>query len=430
MMGRPRKRQAKLFYTGWNLSERIPDDHPLRRIRQLVPFDTVRSRVADCYGYNGHEGLDPALILKLLFLLFYENVRSERELMRQLPMRLDWLWFCELDLDDPIPHHSVLSKARRRWGLEIFEEVFAEVLRVCVSAGLVDAQTVYADATVLKADASVDSRIPRCLWQQLEAEASEDSSPAGTEEAISSRTPPPAADRQADQLPPAPQGKFNAETVSRTDPDATTTCRPGRGVMVGYQDHSLVDDRHGVVLATVAAPADYDEAAMLEVLLDKQELYIGHLPQRVVGDSAYGTRENLTRLRARRIQPYLKRRGGRLKEPCDWRHLPDGCDPQVARRLMTRRLWRAEGRFAEAHVRYGHRRCRWRRRWRVQIQCYLVAMVQNVGKLLRYGNWPRLAGSCTASISSCLFCLGKVLLILRNAFLAECRRWILIRNPS
>ena len=107
MMGRPRKRQAKLFYTGWNLSERIPDDHPLRRIRQLVPFDTVRSRVADCYGYNGHEGLDPALILKLLFLLFYENVRSERELMRQLPMRLDWLWFCELDLDDPIPHHSV-----------------------------------------------------------------------------------------------------------------------------------------------------------------------------------------------------------------------------------------------------------------------------------------------------------------------------------
>ena len=62
--------------------------------------------------------------LKLYFLLFYENVASERALMAQLPLRLDWLWFCGYDLDEPTPDHSVLSKARRRWGREAFAEFF------------------------------------------------------------------------------------------------------------------------------------------------------------------------------------------------------------------------------------------------------------------------------------------------------------------
>jgi hypothetical protein len=41
------------------------------------------------------------------------NVRSERELMDTIPFRLDWLWFLGYDLDDEIPNHSVLSKAKR-----------------------------------------------------------------------------------------------------------------------------------------------------------------------------------------------------------------------------------------------------------------------------------------------------------------------------
>ncbi len=59
-------------------------------------------------------------------------------------------------------------------------------------------------------------------------------------------------------------------------------------------------------------------------------------------------------------------------------------DKGRAVRLMRRRQHVAEGRFAEAHVRMGHRRCRHRRRWRVQIQCYLVAMAQNALQLIRH----------------------------------------------
>ena len=112
MMGKAVSREANLFHVGFNLDDRVPADHPLRRIDRVIDFSFVRPIVAALYGYNGHASLDPALVLRLLFLCFVENVRSERELMRQLPLRLDWLWFCGLDLDDDMPDHSVLSKAR------------------------------------------------------------------------------------------------------------------------------------------------------------------------------------------------------------------------------------------------------------------------------------------------------------------------------
>ena len=398
MMDKAKRVQPKLFYVGVNLSDRIRADHPLRRIKQLVDFGLVRERVRGLYGQNGHESLDPALVLKLMFLGFWGTVRSERELLRELPLRMDWLWFCELDLEDSIPDHSVLSKARRRWGLEVFEEVFGHVLELCVAGGLIDGETVYADATVLKANASLDSRVPRWYWRELEGHSGEGVGGEDSDRGGGARTPPAPQDTQAQELPPPPQGRFNAATVSPTDPDAATTSRRGREVVMGYRDHSLIDDKHGVVLATVATAADYDESSMLEGLLDKQKQYLGRSPRRVVGDSSYGTRRNLESLERAGIEAYLKRRGGR-KGCGNWvEGFPGGWRRRVAVRLMRRRLHTAEGRFAEAHVRYDHRRCRWRRRWRVQIQCYLVAVVQNLGKLLRYGRWPRLAAGQSAGI--------------------------------
>jgi transposase len=391
MMGKGKRLQGKMFYVGLTLSDRIPQEHPLRRIKALVDFGFVRRRVAGRYGYNGNVSLDPALVLKLMFLLFYESVRSERELMRTLGYRLDWLWFCDLDLDEAIPDHSVLSKARRRWGLKVFEEVFAEVLRVCVEAGLVDGQTAYVDSTVLRANASLASRIPRRLWEQLEGALGRDGEAGGQPEGgeDSDRRGPPDPDTQAAELPPPPAGPFNARTVSRTDPDSATTTRRGAPTVLGYRDHSVVDGRCGVVVATVATSADYDDGAMLETVLAKQRQYTGRGPKRVVGDSAYGTRANLKRMRDLGITPYLKRRASKADRRGWLERLAEECDPRVAQALMRRRLHTAEGRFAEAHVRYNHRRCRWRRRWRVQIQCYLVGIVQNVGKLLR---WARRAG--------------------------------------
>lgn len=396
MMGRPIEGQSKLFYVGLNLDERVPPDHPLRRIASAVDFGFVRARVASLYGINGNESVDPTLLLKLLFLLFYERVRSERELMKQLPLRLDWMWFCGLDLDAKIPDHSVLSKARGRWGVEVFEDVFTRVLRQCAEAGLVDGTTAYADSTVLKADASVGSRVPRALWAQMEHGL-------GVE---TGRPTAPPEDRQT--LPPAPAGRFNAQIVSPTDPDAATTKRRGSGVTLGYRDHTLVDAKRGVVTATIATPADYDDSVMLVPLLDRHRSTLGDDPALVAADSQYGTRSNYAALKQRGVKPYLKPRPGRRGSARWWTHLPAECRPDVAVRVLTRRQTGAEGRFADAHRQHEHRRCRWRRRWRVQIQCSLVATVQNIRKLVKWGTKPgrAIAAASTRSTAG----LSRVLL--------------------
>ena len=414
MMGKPQKRTPKLFYAGVNIEERVPQDNLYRQLDAAVCFDQVRAIVADCYGHNGHESLDPVVVLKLMLIAFLDHVRSERELMKVLPLRLDWLWFCGLDLDSPIPDHSVLSKARQRWGEERFAALFGEILAQCQEAGLVEGDTVHVDSTLLKANADVGSRLPRELWRQMEqaAGATQDppasgspssaaASPAASPAPAAPQAPLALADRPKGLvLPPAPQGAFNRTWVCRTDPDAGTTKRRGRGITLGYRDHTLVDDRCGIVLATVATGAHYHDAALLPVLLDQAEEIAGIRVRRVVGDSQYGSLENRQRLKRRHVQGYLKTCKTSGQADQHWSELvPGEMDLPVARRLFKRRQHVAEGRFADAHQRMDHRRCRWRGRRNVQIQCYLMGMGQNAKKLARYGR--RGPGRRAARIHPC-----------------------------
>ena len=156
MMGQ-HEGQKELFSYQVDLDRRVQADHPLRRVRAMIDFTFARDAVAHTYGDNGNVSVDPVVLLKLMFLLFHENVRSERELVRRLPERLDWLWFLGYGLDDAAPNHSVLSKARARWGGELFEELFVRTVRQCVEAGLVDGTKVHVDGSLIDADASRDS---------------------------------------------------------------------------------------------------------------------------------------------------------------------------------------------------------------------------------------------------------------------------------
>jgi transposase len=149
--------QKSLFAYGINLDARVRKDNPLRRIAEVIDFSFVRDEVRKLYGRKGHESVDPEIILKLMFLLFLDNVKSERELMRIIPERLDYLWFLGYSLDDEVPNHSVLSKARNRWGREVFEQFFVRSVQQCVEAGLVGGETIHVDGSVIAADASQGS---------------------------------------------------------------------------------------------------------------------------------------------------------------------------------------------------------------------------------------------------------------------------------
>ena len=157
MMGRQSDTQQKLFYPCLNLDKRIRKDHVLRKINSHIDFDFIYKQVEDLYGSNGNVSVPPPVILKMMFLLIFYNVRSERELIQTIPERLDWLWFLGYDLDDDIPNHSVLSKARLRWGQKAFKHFFEHIVLQCADAELIDGSKIFTDASLVQADASNNS---------------------------------------------------------------------------------------------------------------------------------------------------------------------------------------------------------------------------------------------------------------------------------
>ena len=157
MMGHQNDYQHKLFINGFNLDKRIRKDHILRKISENIDFDFIYKEVEDTYGINGNTSVPPPVILKIMLLFFLYEIRSERELMEIIPERLDWLWFLGYDLEDEIPNHSVLSKARARWGTRAFKRFFDRIVYQCVEEGLVDGRKGFLDASLIDADASNNS---------------------------------------------------------------------------------------------------------------------------------------------------------------------------------------------------------------------------------------------------------------------------------
>ena len=80
MMGE-QKSEPQLFNYAVNLEQRVRANHPLRAVKAAIDFGIVREEVAHCYGDNGNVSIDPVVILKMMFLLFFDDIASERELM-------------------------------------------------------------------------------------------------------------------------------------------------------------------------------------------------------------------------------------------------------------------------------------------------------------------------------------------------------------
>jgi len=133
MMGE-QKSERELFNYAVNLEKRVRSNHPLRRVAAAIDFGFVREEVAHRYGKNGNESVAPEVILKMMFLLFFDDIKSERELMEVIAERLYYLWFLDYGLEEKVRDHSVLSKARARWGKKVFESLFVRTVAQCVRA--------------------------------------------------------------------------------------------------------------------------------------------------------------------------------------------------------------------------------------------------------------------------------------------------------
>src|SRR6266568_4985624 len=288
MMGE-QKSEPQLFNYAVNLEKRVRANHPLRQVKAAIDFGFVREEVAHCYGKNGNESVAPEVILKMMFLLFFDDIKSERELMEVIGERLDYLWFLDYRLDEKIPDHSVLSKARARWGKEVFESLFVRTVAQCVEAGLVDGSKLHVDGSLVDADAAKESVIkgtPELITALKQAYQATES-------------------KLEDSSTPQSYQAVNDRMMSQSDPDAAMARKGSGDLRPRYQHHRVIDDQKGVITATETTPGSIAENKKLMELLDQHESNTRCQAQIVIADAKYGTTENYVACQQRGMTTHL-----------------------------------------------------------------------------------------------------------------------------
>src|SRR5689334_2779229 len=157
MMGRQRRDQGRLFYE-FRLEDRIPENHLLRRMNVFVTvaLADLHKELEPHYSDIGRPSIDPELMIRMLIVGYCYGIRSERKLTQEVELHLAYRWFCKLDLDDKVPHHSTFSENRlhRFRESDVFRHIFERVVAVCMAAGLVKGEGFAVDASVMEANAS------------------------------------------------------------------------------------------------------------------------------------------------------------------------------------------------------------------------------------------------------------------------------------
>ena len=291
MMGQQRRTESLFYY--FRLEEQIPADHLLRMIDGYVDFSFVREQLKDFYKPTGRPSIDPEVLLRLLLVGYLYGITSERRLVDEVRMHLAYRWFTRLSFDQEIPDHSTFSKNRhgrfRQSG--VFRKVFEEIVRRCLQAGFVEGRNLAVDGTLVGANASQQSRVPR---ERL------------VEAAKLSRTVQEYLTELEQQNPVADSERSPKlqEKVSTTDPDATWAVKSGRATL-GYYDNYLVDTTSRVILSVDATPALFSQEVLAARRMIDHVSQFGVRPQNLAADKAYGSGEFLAWLLARNIQPHI-----------------------------------------------------------------------------------------------------------------------------
>jgi transposase len=161
MMGTKGGDQDRLFYS-FNLDKHVPADHLLRRIDRFLDLSELRRHLEPFYSHTGRPSVDPELMIRMLLVGYCFGIRSERRLCEEVHLNLAYRWFCRLGLEDEVPDHSSFSKNRhgRFRESDLFRQLFENVVRRCMSEGLVRGEGFAVDASIVQADANRRRGVP------------------------------------------------------------------------------------------------------------------------------------------------------------------------------------------------------------------------------------------------------------------------------
>jgi transposase len=298
MIGTKQKEQ-KLFYN-FSLSNRIPKDHFLCKLDEAIDFTLIRKLAKPYYSHTGQPSVDPVVLLKMMLIGYLYNITSERKLAQELRVNMAFMCFLGYDIDEETPNHSVLSKARRRFGNKIFEEFFHIVIERCKEQGLIQAEKTFLDSTFIPANASLSSII------DCDEKIILKRSPQDYLKAVDEFNP-----AQDDKEPEAQSLKTNQRSYSKTDPQASIIRHKNKPPQLAYKQHISVDNGPArIITACVTTPAAVADEHKLPHLVSKAHQEHDILPKEIGADTKYGTADNYRFLIESNINPSIPHHSG------------------------------------------------------------------------------------------------------------------------
>jgi transposase len=282
--------------------ERVPADHPLRAIREMVnaALRTLSPEFDKIYSLGGRPSIPPERLLRALLLQVLYTIRSERMLMEQLQYNLLFRWFVGLNMDDQIWDVTVFTKNRERFlDGDIAQKFFSAVLDQARAADLLSDEHFTVDGTLVEAWASHKSFKTK----------NDDETPPRIGGCVKVKNA--AANFRGEK-------RTNDTHASTTDPDARLYKKSaGSASKLGYLGHVMTENRNGLVVdsALTLATGTAEREAALEM--------IGNLPDasRITlgADKAYDAAEFVEELRSMNVTPHIAQNDTNRRSAIDGR---------------------------------------------------------------------------------------------------------------
>lgn len=329
-----------------SLEQLVPVDHFYRHLERTLDLSFVRDLVRDRYSAFGRPSIDPVVFFKLQLVMFFEGIRSERQLEYVGSDRLSVRWYLGYDLHEPLPDHSSMTRIRDRYGITIFRRFFEAIVERCQDDGLIWGKELYADATLVEANADRDKMLPRFAVEvhlhQLFGQSYQP--PAHVEASVPPTiTTTPSAPATLEHPVPDLGATLSAECqakllvqqqahhdwyaqngqpdrsikrggyqrtsdlwVSLTDPDAVLMRQHNHGVKGRYRDHYLVDGgKARIILGVLVTAADVMENMPFLDMVWRACFRWKLRPRSATGDTTYGTVEIIRALEDAGIRAYV-----------------------------------------------------------------------------------------------------------------------------
>lgn len=272
------------MYSYRSLEERIPDTHPLRKLRILVDgiLQSMNPEFEVLYSRRGRPSIAPERLLRASLLQTLFTIRSERQLVQHIEFNLLYRWFVGMNIDEAVWNHSTFSTNRDRLFSEAMtQRFFAQVLRIAEWQDLVSDEHFTVDGTLIEA------------WASMKSFTKKDGSS------------PPSDDGGRNPIVDFKGEKRSNEThQSSTDPDARLYKKSvGDKSRLSYLGHALMENRNGLVVdaeTTLASGTAERDAAltMAKRTITKPGSTLG-------ADKGYDATELVKNLRALKITPHV-----------------------------------------------------------------------------------------------------------------------------